>query len=66
LAKAIGSLSDRQRSVFILKHYEDLSLEQIGEALGLEVGTVKAHMSRAVAKLREELRDLYLRPVRAK
>ncbi len=64
LAKAIKGLSDRQRSVFVLKHYEDLSLEEIGAVLGLEVGTVKVHMARAVAKLRDELRDLYLRPGR--
>ena len=65
LFSAIGRLSDRQRSVFVLKHYEALSLEELGEALGLEVGTVKAHMARAVAKLRDELRDLYTRPVRS-
>lgn len=59
---ALGRLSDRQRSVFVLKHYEDRSLDEIGQMLGLETGTVKAHMSRALGKLREELRDLYGRP----
>jgi RNA polymerase sigma-70 factor (ECF subfamily) len=62
LAAALEGLSERQRSVFILKHFEDRSLLEIGEILQLEVGTVKAHMSRAVAKLREELRDLYFGP----
>lgn len=56
---ALDKLSLRQRSVFILRHEEDRSLEEIGEILGLEVGTVKAHMARAVQKLRAELRDLY-------
>jgi RNA polymerase sigma-70 factor (ECF subfamily) len=65
LAAALRSLSPRQRAVFILRHYEDLSLEEIGASLGLEVGTVKAHMARAVAKLREDLRDLYTRPAQA-
>jgi RNA polymerase sigma-70 factor, ECF subfamily len=64
LAAAIRTLSLRQRSVFVLRHYEDLSLEEIGATLGLEVGTVKAHMARAVAKLRNQLRDLYIRPAR--
>jgi RNA polymerase sigma-70 factor (ECF subfamily) len=59
LASALDRLSARQRAVFTLRHYEDLSLEQIGETLGLDVGTVKAHMARALAKLRGELRDLY-------
>ncbi len=59
LSQALGRLSDRQRAVFTLKHFEDRSLEEIGELLGLDVGTVKAHMFRAVAKLRVELEDVY-------
>ena len=59
LAAAIEKLSPRQRAVFTLRHFEELSLEEIGSLLGLDVGTVKAHMFRAVAKLRVELRDLY-------
>jgi RNA polymerase sigma-70 factor (ECF subfamily) len=61
LAAAIERLSGRQRSVFVLKHYEDQSLEEIASILGLNLGTVKAHLSRALAKLRKELRDLYVR-----
>jgi RNA polymerase sigma-70 factor, ECF subfamily len=56
---ALQKLSDRQRAVFMLRHYEDLRLEEIATALKLDVGTVKAHMARAVAKLRVELKDLY-------
>jgi RNA polymerase sigma-70 factor, ECF subfamily len=56
---ALLRLSDRQRAVFTLRHYDEMSLEEIGETLGLDVGTVKAHMFRAVGKLRKELRDLY-------
>jgi RNA polymerase sigma-70 factor (ECF subfamily) len=59
LGAAMGKLSARQRTVFTLRHYEDMSLEEIGNVLGLDVGTVKAHMFRAVTKLRAELRDLY-------
>ncbi len=59
LAVALGKLSARQRAVFTLRHYEDLSLEEIGAILDLDVGTVKAHMFRAIAKLRNDLRDLY-------
>lgn len=66
LHQAIAKLSDRQRSVFLLRHYEDMSLEEIGQTLQLDVGTVKAHMFRATTKLREELRELYnLRPNRS-
>jgi len=59
LGTALGRLSLRQRAVFVLRHDEGRSLEEIAEILGLDVGTVKAHMARAVHKLREELRDLY-------
>jgi RNA polymerase sigma-70 factor (ECF subfamily) len=59
LESALEKLSPRQRAAFTLRHYEDLSLEEIGNLLDLDVGTVKAHMHRAVVKLRHELRDLY-------
>ncbi|HPT28127.1 MAG TPA: RNA polymerase sigma factor [Bryobacteraceae bacterium] len=59
IEQALTKLSGRQRAVFMLRHYEDLRLEEIGTALGLDVGTVKAHMARAMAKLRVELQDLY-------
>lgn len=59
LAEALRQLSPRQRAVFLLKHYEDRRLEEIAEILRLDVGTVKAHMARALSKLRELLKDLY-------
>jgi len=59
LTAALERLSPRQRAVFTLRHYENLSLEEIGAILDLDVGTVKAHMFRAISKLREDLRDLY-------
>jgi RNA polymerase sigma-70 factor, ECF subfamily len=59
LEAALYRLSPRQRATFTLRHYEDLSLEEIGNLLDLDIGTVKAHMHRAVVKLRHELRDLY-------
>jgi RNA polymerase sigma-70 factor (ECF subfamily) len=59
LGRALENLSARQRAVFTLRHYEEKSLDEIGALLGLDTGTVKAHMARAIAKLREELKDLY-------
>ncbi len=59
LAAGLACLSDRQRAVFTLRHYEDRSLDEIARILGLDVGTVKAHLSRALTKLRRELKDLY-------
>jgi RNA polymerase sigma-70 factor (ECF subfamily) len=59
LAAGLETLSGRQRAVFTLRHFEDRSLEEIAQILGLDIGTVKAHMSRALTKLRVELKDLY-------
>ena len=59
LAAALKRLSLRQRAIFTLRHYEDRSLADIADVLKLDVGTVKAHLFRAIAKLREELHDLY-------
>jgi len=56
---ALAKLSGRQRAVFSLRHYEALPLEEIADVLNLDVGTVKAHLFRALTKMREELRDLY-------
>lgn len=59
ITRAVRRLSPRQQAVFLLRHEEDRSLEEIGGLLGLDIGTVKAHLSRALKKLRCELSDLY-------
>jgi RNA polymerase sigma-70 factor (ECF subfamily) len=53
--KAVEGLSARQRTVFLLRYVEDQELSEIAEATGLSEGTVKAHLSRAVGKVRAEL-----------
>ena len=59
LELALMKLSDRQRAVFSLRHYDAMALDEIAEVLRLDIGTVKAHLFRAIKKLREELNDLY-------
>jgi RNA polymerase sigma-70 factor (ECF subfamily) len=59
LDAAVSKLSERQRAVFCLRHYDGMPLEDIAEVLQLDVGTVKAHLFRALTKMREELKDLY-------
>ncbi len=59
LELALAKLSDRQRVVFSLRHYDAMALEEIAAVLKLDVGTVKAHLFRALTKMREELKDLY-------
>lgn len=50
-------LPDRQRQVFHLRYLEDMPLEDIADVLGIAVGSVKSHLARAVAAVREELRS---------
>jgi len=57
LRAAMDLLSPRQRSVFVLKHFEELSIPEIAEMTGLDSGTVKSHLFRAAQKIRERLRD---------
>jgi RNA polymerase sigma-70 factor (ECF subfamily) len=59
LGTALERLTPRQRAVFTLRHFENKSLDEIAEALGVDTGSVKSHMFRAVQKLRADLRDLY-------
>lgn len=55
IADAIARLGEKYRSVLILREFEDLGYEQIADALGISVGTVKSRLSRAREKLRNFL-----------
>jgi RNA polymerase sigma-70 factor (ECF subfamily) len=55
VGKAVEGLSERQRTVFLLRYVEELELSEIARATGLNEGTVKAHLSRALARVRAEL-----------
>lgn len=57
LRRAMDALSPRQRSVFVLKHFEELSIPEIADLTGLDSGTVKSHLFRAARKIRERLGD---------
>ncbi len=54
--KAVEGLSERQRTVFLLRYVEERELSEIAQATGLSEGTVKAHLSRALGRVRAELR----------
>ena len=53
LEHLIAQLSEAQRAVITLFYYEDQSVEQVAAVLGMPTGTVKTHLSRARAALRE-------------
>ena len=53
--RAVERLPKGQRKVFVLRHYEGLSLKDIAETLNCSLGTVKAHLFRATRRLRDLL-----------
>ena len=53
--RALGSLSEKQRTVFILRHYHDLSTREVSQIMGCTEGAVKAHLFRAIRKLQKAL-----------
>jgi len=55
IGRAERTLSAQQKIIFRLRHYENLSLEEIAVSLGLRAGTVRAHLFRAIHKIRKEL-----------
>jgi DNA-directed RNA polymerase specialized sigma24 family protein len=62
----LAALTERQRAVVVLRLFDDLSEAQVAQILGCAVGTVKATMSQALARLRSDphLADLMVRRAR--
>jgi len=52
---AFRQLPRRQREVFVLRHLEEWSTQDVADALGLTTGSVKRHLFRAVQHLRKVL-----------
>jgi RNA polymerase sigma factor (sigma-70 family) len=53
--QALGELSEQQRLVFLLKHREEMTCQEIADALGCAAGTVKKSLFRSIEKLRASL-----------
>jgi len=58
VARAVSALPPLQREALILFEYEDLSLEEIAQATGIETGAVKARLHRARETMRRQLAPL--------
>jgi RNA polymerase sigma-70 factor (ECF subfamily) len=54
---ALRALPERQRAVVVLRHYQELSLEEIAATLGISLGTVKSSLHRALHRMRETLAE---------
>jgi RNA polymerase sigma-70 factor (sigma-E family) len=55
LRQALTALTPRQRAVVVLRVVEDMSERDVAKALGCSEGTVKSHLSRGLAALRDAL-----------
>ena len=57
MARAIDSLADKYRAVFVMHDVEGYTHEEISGALGIPIGTSKSHLFQARSKLRVALVD---------
>jgi RNA polymerase sigma-70 factor (ECF subfamily) len=57
LAGALSRLPERQRSVFMLSHYEGCTSREVSALTGLNESTVRVHLFRAIRRLRTLLVD---------
>lgn len=53
LVDAVGGLPERQREVVILRIWEGLDVAETARAMGCSAGSVKTHLSRGLARLRD-------------
>ncbi|MEM9564615.1 MAG: sigma-70 family RNA polymerase sigma factor [Actinomycetota bacterium] len=52
----LASLSTRERAVVYLTYWEDQTVAEVADCLGVGDGTVRRYLARARAKIRQELR----------
>ncbi|MFI6484190.1 SigE family RNA polymerase sigma factor [Nonomuraea sp. NPDC050663] len=53
LREALAKLTPRQRTVLVLRYFEDLPDTEVAKELGVSVGTVRSTAHRSLARLRE-------------
>jgi RNA polymerase sigma-70 factor (sigma-E family) len=53
LLRALAELPKRTRAALVLRYFEDLPDAEVAQIMGCSSGTVKSHISRGLARLRE-------------
>ena len=56
VTEALRRLSEKQRTVFQLKVFQEMSIPEIAAATGMAEGTIKSHLFRATQSVRDQLR----------
>lgn len=57
LQALVDRLPPKEKAVFLLRHEQQLPLKEIGQTLGIAEGSVKAHLSHGLTKIRTWLKD---------
>ncbi len=65
LWKLLDSLRPKHREALVLRYAENMRLEQMAEALGLPLGTVKSRLNHAHAQLGEKLKRAGVVPIKS-
>jgi RNA polymerase sigma-70 factor, ECF subfamily len=56
LARAVATLPEKQKAVFVMRYYDEMTYEEIGRVLKTSVGGLKANYFHALRKVREYMR----------
>ena len=55
VSTALEALSENQRTIFLMRFIEEMDLQEICQATGMQISTVKTHLHRAVKAVRLKL-----------
>jgi RNA polymerase sigma-70 factor (ECF subfamily) len=58
ISAVLNRLTARQRMIFILRHYQQLSTQEISEYMGCSQGSVKKQLFRAVTAIKDHFKGL--------
>ena len=58
IERGLRALNETQRAVVTLRHFSDLSLNQIASTLGVRLGTVKSSLHRALARMKTAMGEV--------
>ena len=59
ISQVLNKLTARQRMIFILRHYQQLSTQEIAEYMSCSQGSVKKQLFRAVSTVKNHFKSLF-------
>lgn len=57
IEECLMALKEQERTLILLRDYEEMSYEEIGQVLGIEIGQVKSKLHRARKKFRQSYQE---------